>query len=128
MSGYKRLLFGEAMPDKDDPKYKDRYVNEVKAGRRFAQKLRLDKAAAAVQHFANAHRRLFLSMVFSFIAFCFLFNVYRMVVVATHKPTGVAATEYQEELLRKRHERISKTITQKNQPINQESNGNISED
>lgn len=27
--GFKRLLFGEKMPDKDDPKYKERYEKEV---------------------------------------------------------------------------------------------------
>lgn len=32
----KRMIFGEKMPDKDDPKYKERYEREVKAGRKFA--------------------------------------------------------------------------------------------
>ena len=27
----KRMIFGEKMPDKDDPKYKERYEREVKA-------------------------------------------------------------------------------------------------
>ena len=30
--GFKRLLFGEKMPDKDDPKYKARYEKEVETG------------------------------------------------------------------------------------------------
>ena len=32
--GWKKLIFGEKMPDKDDPKYEKRYKKEVEAGRR----------------------------------------------------------------------------------------------
>ena len=34
------MLFGEKMPDKNDPNYKDRYEREVSAGRKFAQATR----------------------------------------------------------------------------------------
>ena len=43
--GWKKLIFGEKMPDKDDPKYKERYERDVAAGRKFAKTLRIDKAA-----------------------------------------------------------------------------------
>lgn len=66
IKGFRRMLFGEKMPDKNDPKYKDRYEREVSAGRKFAQATRIDKAAAKVQGFANAHRILFLVIVFGF--------------------------------------------------------------
>ena len=46
---WKKLIFGEKMPDKDDPKYKERYEREVAAGRKAARLLRLDKAAGGVQ-------------------------------------------------------------------------------
>ena len=46
IKGFRRMLFGEKMPDKNDPKYKDRYEREVSAGRKFAQATRIDKAAA----------------------------------------------------------------------------------
>ena len=36
------MIFGEKMPDKDDPKYKERYEREVAAGRKAARLLRLD--------------------------------------------------------------------------------------
>lgn len=36
--GWKKMIFGEPMPDKSDPKYKERYEREVEAGRKFAQK------------------------------------------------------------------------------------------
>ena len=56
IKGFKRMLFGEKMPDKDDPQYKERYEREVQAGHKFAKATRIDQAAAKVQGFANAHR------------------------------------------------------------------------
>ena len=47
--GFKKILFGEKVPDKDDPKYKERYERDVAAGKSFAQTLHLDKGAACVQ-------------------------------------------------------------------------------
>ena len=31
--GFKKILFGEKVPDKDDPKYKERYERDVAAGK-----------------------------------------------------------------------------------------------
>lgn len=38
IKGFKRMLFGEKMPDKDDPQYKERYEREVQAGHKFAKR------------------------------------------------------------------------------------------
>ena len=46
IKGFKRMLFGEKMPDKDDPQYKERYEREVQAGHKFAKATRIDQAAA----------------------------------------------------------------------------------
>ena len=67
IKGFKRMLFGEKMPDKDDPQYKERYEREVQAGHKFAKATRIDQAAAKGQGFANAHRTLFLVIVFTFV-------------------------------------------------------------
>ena len=53
IKGFKRMLFGEKMPDKDDPQYKERYEREVQAGHKFAKATRIDQAAAKVQGFAT---------------------------------------------------------------------------
>ena len=82
IKGFKRMLFGEKMPDKDDPQYKERYEREVQAGHKFAKATRIDQAAAKVQGFANAHR---------------LVTVYR------HSPVSRTATEKQDSVLRERH-------------------------
>ena len=57
-----KLFVGEKMPDKNDPKYKQRYESEVNAGRKFARMMKLDVLAGMVQNFANNHRKLFLSL------------------------------------------------------------------
>lgn len=43
IKGFRRMLLGEKMPDRNDPKYKERYEREVNAGRRFAKATRIDK-------------------------------------------------------------------------------------
>ena len=81
--GFKQMLIGEKMPDKDDPKYKERYERDVRAGRKFAKMCRIDKAAAKVQRFADLHKTLFLVIVFGFVGVSFSFNIYRMANLCT---------------------------------------------
>lgn len=90
------MLVGEDMPDKNDPKYKKRYEKEVAAGRKFAKTARIDRAAAKVQGFANAHKTLFLVIVFGFVATCFGINIYRMVRYYGHRTEAASAIERQE--------------------------------
>ena len=33
----KKMIIGEEMPSKDDPKYKERYLREKEAGMKFAE-------------------------------------------------------------------------------------------
>ena len=102
----KRMIFGEKMPDKDDPKYKERYEREVKAGRKFAETLHIGKFAASIQRFADRHRTAFLVIVFGFVVGSFVWNIYRLAVVYNHKPNQRTATEMQDSLLRQRHKAV----------------------
>ena len=36
IKGFRRMLLGEKMPDKNDPQYKERYEREVNAGRKLS--------------------------------------------------------------------------------------------
>ena len=92
--GFRRMLFGEKMPDKNDPQYKERYERDVNAGRKFAQATRLDKLAAKI---------LFLVMVFGFVIGTFTFNIYRLTKAYRHGQETRSATEMQDSLLRERH-------------------------
>ena len=135
--GWKKMLIGEKMPDKDDPQYRKRYEDEVNAGRKFAQKTRIDKVAGKVQHFAIGHQKSFLIIVFGLIAFSFSLNIYRMGQVWCFRQTAVSAIERQDEMLRNRHKRIKEAISSnhvnaenhgKNQKTNKENDGHTEED
>ena len=102
IKGFRRMLFGEKMPDKNDPQYKERYERDVEAGRKFAKATRIDKAAAKVQGFANMHRNLFLFIVFAFVLGGLVWNIYRFSVVYRHQPVQRTATEMQDSVLKER--------------------------
>lgn len=108
--GWKKMLIGEKMPDKDDPKYKQRYEDEVNAGRRFAKMTKIDKVAGTIQRFAIGHQKAFLFIVFGFIALSFGLNIYRMGCVLNRQQSGQSATERQEEMVRNRHKRVKNAI------------------
>lgn len=103
MGSFKKMLFGEKMPVKDDPQYKERYEKEVNAGMKFARWTRFDKVAARIQNFANQHTKLFLVIVFGFVLFCFSMNMYRLITVSSYNGKPEHAIERQEQVLKKRH-------------------------
>ena len=96
----KKMIIGEKMPDRDDPKYQKRYEEDVEAGRRFARILKLDVLAGHIQLFAEKHRRLFLAIVFGIILFCFGLNVYRFSRAYGVRRESQGAVRSQEETLR----------------------------
>ena len=63
------------MPDKDDPKYREKYEKDVEAGRRFARATRIDRLAGHVQRFAERRRGLFLGIVMAIVLGCLALNV-----------------------------------------------------
>ena len=95
--GFKKILFGEKVPDKDDPKYKERYEKDVAAGKNFAKALHLDKGAACVQRFASKHTKLFLVIIFSFVLFSVGLSLYRMTQAVRYCPQPSSAIERQEK-------------------------------
>ena len=102
--GWKKLIMGEKMPDKNDPRYKERYEKEVSAGRKVARFLKIDKAAAATQRFADRWPKLFLGIVFGILIFCFVLNVYRLSQVATKANDYQTAVEKQESIYKERRQ------------------------
>ena len=109
MGNLKKMLFGDKMPDKNDPQYRERYEKEVGAGRKFAKSMRIDRLAVCIQSFANSHRRTFLCLVFGFVILSFGFNMYRIVHAGSTSHDKAAATERQEQMLQKKR-RILRNI------------------
>lgn len=125
--GWKKLFVGEKMPDKDDPKYKQRYESEVNTGRKFARMMKLDVLAGMVQNFANNHRKLFLVIVFGLIILCLCLNIYRMAFVFNRQQSVQSATERQELILHKHYNKgnqKSKRLHEVLSTVNDESNNN----
>lgn len=87
--GWKKMIFGEKMPDKDDPQYKERRERENKAGRNAAKVLRVDKAAAKTQRFASKYPKIFLLIVFGLVVGCLGYNIRQMVRIY-NQPTQTA--------------------------------------
>lgn len=100
MGNFKKMILGEEMPDKEDPKYKEKYEKDVEAGRKFAQITKIDKGVGYIQRFALRHRNLFLVIVFGFVISCLAFNIYNMVKAYNAQQEHKTATERQEEMLR----------------------------
>lgn len=121
--GWKKLILGEKMPDKNDPKYKERYEKEVSAGRKVARFLKIDKAAAATQRFADRWPKLFLGIVFGIVIFCFVLNVYRLSQVATKANDYQTAVEKQESIYKERRQSQPQI-----KPINNNANEPTTED
>lgn len=115
--GFKQMLIGEKMPDKDDPIYKERYERDVRAGRKFAKMCRIDKAAAKVQRFADLHKTLFLVIVFGFVGVSFSFNIYRMARAYHYHGERRSAAERQDSLIKTRHQNMgnAKNIVRTNE-------------
>lgn len=127
--GFKKMLIGEPVPDKDDPKYKEKHEKAVDAGMSFAKAVRLDKAAACVQRFATNHTKLFLALVFGFVLFSVTLNLWRMSNAVSHREANTSsAIERQEhELHLKRHHQEENAMREKYKQMyeNRRNNDNL---
>lgn len=102
--GWKKMIIGEPMPDKNDPKYKERYEREVEAGRKFAQKSGISWLARNLQAWGQAHKMAFIIIVFGFVFMCFIVNVCRLVRVYNQGvPSKAVAVERVDSAL---HDRL----------------------
>ena len=72
----RKMILGEKMPSKDDPKYRETYERDVEAGRQFAKRTRIDRLVGHVQKFADRHSGLFLGIVLAIVIGCFVINAY----------------------------------------------------
>ena len=101
--GWKKFIIGEPMPDKNDPKFKERYEREVEAGRKFAAASGISWAAKRIQEWGQSHKVAFLAIVFGFVILCFFVNVFRMVDAYKHSgPQKAVAVERIDSALNER--------------------------
>lgn len=79
MNSWKKFIIGEPMPDKNDPKYKERYEREVAAGKKFADKTGISWLAGKLQVWGYTHQKIFLCIVFGVVFLLFVINIARLV-------------------------------------------------
>lgn len=105
---FKKVLFGEPMPDKNDPKYKARYEREVEMGRKFGEKVGLPRLVMYIQLWANRHPKRFLAVSFGTVILCLLINVcymFRGFLSSGSQGKGKTAVEQVDSALIKQHSR-----------------------
>ena len=107
------MIFGEKMPDKDDPKYREKYEKDVEAGRRFARATGIDTLVGHVQKFAARHGKLFLAIVFGFVIGCFTLNICHLARAYRQRQDTVSATSIQEDRLKSMRQDNDRTKTMK---------------
>lgn len=99
-----KLIKGEPAPDKNDPKYKERYEREVRAGKEFADKSGLTWLAGIVTKWSVRHKKAFLVIVFGTVIFCFVCNVVSVVRFASRNGKGKSPIELQDSALEHRND------------------------
>jgi len=82
---WKKFFVGEPMPDKEDPRYRDRYEREVEAGRKFAKASGISWTARRLQQWGQAHKAVFVALVFGFVIICFVVNAVRLFSAYQHR-------------------------------------------
>lgn len=100
--GWSKLFKGEPMPDKNDPKYKERYERDYNAGSKFARMTGLTWLGQKIVGFANAHKRLYLVLVLGFGILVFLVQVCRISMNYMDGGTYVPVTERVDSALHNR--------------------------
>lgn len=114
MNGFKKMLFGEKMPDKNDPKYAERYKKEVALGQAFARKLKLDVMGAYLQRWSERNVRTFIFLLFSFVIFGFITVFMRLFNLMTNVPDSSGAVQHQEYVLKEKREKSNIVINEQN--------------
>ena len=99
----KRILFGEKTPDRDDPKYQKLREKSEAAGLKTSKFLRLDKATAAVQRFAEGHRTLFFGFLLAFCVLIASAHINRIRIAMKYRNSHSTAVERQERELGFKH-------------------------
>ena len=96
----RKMILGEKMPSKDDPKYRETYERDVEAGRKFAKRTRLDRLVGHLQKFADRHSGLFLRIVLAIVIGCFVINAYHFTKAYQLRKAQTESTRTPEESIR----------------------------
>ena len=101
---WKKLFKPVEMPDKNDPKYRETYKEQVAAGEKFAEVLGIKKLAGYLQSWGSSNKKLFLGLAFGFVILLFILNVIRIARVVNRPERKAIAVERVDQALQQRKE------------------------
>ncbi len=99
----KKILFGEKVPDRDDPNYKKLREESEAAGRKVTQMTGMGKFVAKVQRFAENHQKVFFAIIFAYVFFASIIAIQRVNNLWHNRPQQSSAVERQERELGFKH-------------------------
>ncbi len=102
VQGFRRIFVGEPMPDKDDPKYRERYEREVETGKRFAEAVGLARLGRWYCRVAENNKKMFFVVMLGLITFFFIGNVYRFASHVGHAQRSSYSVQMQDSLFKNR--------------------------
>lgn len=108
--GWSKLFKGEPMPDKNDPKYKEKYEMAYNAGSWFARATGITWIGRKIINFAFAHKRLYLSLMLGLAILVFLIQVGRIVIYHNEGKAYIPVTERVDSVLQDRYEQNTKNL------------------
>ena len=76
---FKKMLFGERVPDRDDPKYQELRERSFNAGKRFGDAIGLPWLGKKIYLISSRHKNLFFLSVFSTVIFFLCLKTYTFV-------------------------------------------------
>ena len=103
---WKNLFKRIEMPDKNDPKYRDTYEQEVAAGEKFAEVVGIKWLAGHLQSWGSANKKLFLALAFGFVILLFILNLVRIVRVANSPSRKAVAVERVDGAINKKSQEV----------------------
>ena len=97
--GFKKLFIGEAMPDREDPKYQKLHETMFRAGQRFAEATGLRWLMRRIRVYGYKNRKTFLAISFGTVLFFFVLHVGRMTMAAVHGFTPQDGVEHVDSMI-----------------------------
>ena len=103
---WKNIFKRIEMPDKNDPKYRETYEQQVAAGEKFAEVVGIKWLAGHLQSWGSANKKLFLALAFGFVILLFILNLVRIVRVAKSPARKAVAVERVEGAIHKKGQEV----------------------
>lgn len=91
--GWSKLFKGDPVPDKDDPRYRERYEAIHSVGGKFARMTGLTWLGRRIVHFANEHKVMIIVLLFGYAISVFFMKTGKLIMDMSARGRYVPVTE-----------------------------------